>query len=878
MKKLNFLTLIAALIFAVACTDSGVDNPFIQPDVPGVDDPNKDDPNKDDPNGDEDQTVTYPIIAEGENPESLPLISSSPALFTQYEEGDVVIRVNVAGTPFEGKYESFHAHTGVITAASKNSGDWKYVKTDWGKNSEDTKLVRYEQTNIFYLILKGGVRKYYGIPMSENVKQLAFVFRSSNPTSGTDYDELKDNGSDIFITLSEGGLDVSFTSPANGDIWEIGQTYTITAQASAATSLKVYQNGSMVQESAGTPISFTVSPAGAEDIIFKAEASNGAETVSEEVRVAVLGQTQDMARPADAKDGVTVNGTEATFVLYAPGKESVVLLGEFNDFAVSNEHMMKRDGDYFWTTVSGLQANTDYAYQFLVDESIRVGDPYGKLALDPWNDKYITASTYPNMKAYPENASDMVNVFSTSPAQTYNWAAFDRPDQNALAVYELLFRDFSDTGDINGAMQHLDYLENLGINAIELMPISEFDGNNSWGYNPCFYFAPDKAYGSPEMYKNFINECHKRGIAVIVDVVFNHATGQFPWAKMWWNSSKNCTAADNPFFNVDAPHDWSVYHDFKHLYPKTKEYFRDVLQYWLREYNIDGYRFDLTKGFVQNPSNYDAGGYSAERIGILKYYADAIREVSNDAYIIFEHFCDTREENELAAYKNILLWSNNALEGYKESAMGWRGKDDISGGWRSGRMNNIETHDEERIGYKMVEYGSAEVKKKTDRFASHLSAVYAFHFLSPYPKMLWQFGELGYDYSIEYSGRTDPKPVRWDYYDDQYRRKAYDNISKIISFRTDNEDMYGNSVNQYEFKTYVSSNDFGAKQMVYRTSGGSVVVVANFSSSDTSNVAVKVTENGEWTNLLTGAKVNITDGHFNVAPKAGELYILVKNN
>lgn len=83
-------------------------------------------------------------------------------------------------------------------------------------------------------------------------------------------------------------------------------------------------------------------------------------------------------------------------------------------------------------------------------------------------------------------------------------------------IYELLLRDFTETGDLNGAYQKLDYLEKLGVTAIELMPVQEFDGNDSWGYNPCFYFALDKAYGTPEMYKKFIDACHARGIAVLL--------------------------------------------------------------------------------------------------------------------------------------------------------------------------------------------------------------------------------------------------------------------------------------------------------------------------------------------------------------------------
>jgi len=106
---------------------------------------------------------------------------------------------------------------------------------------------------------------------------------------------------------------------------------------------------------------------------------------------------------------------------------------------------------------------------------------------------------------------------------------------------------------LEAAITKLDYLKTLGITAIELMPIQEFDGNNSWGYNPNLYFAPDKAYGTPDMYKKFIDECHKRGMAVLLDVVFNQSNGLHPFALLFWDSANNRPAANNPWMNPVAP-------------------------------------------------------------------------------------------------------------------------------------------------------------------------------------------------------------------------------------------------------------------------------------------------------------------------------------
>ena len=744
------------------------------------------------------------------------------------------------------------------------------------------------------MVISGGARAFYNVPESEDVKQMAFVFRTSGGTK-----EVKDDGKDIYVDLVDASqLVVSFVSPSHGDIVGVGANVNVKVVAQNSTSLVLTLNGSEVSSTEKGEIVYNHTVTETGDMVFEATAyGKDGSSISESVTVAALGATENASRPAGVKDGVTVEGSEATFVLYAPGKQQIVLLGDFNEFAPSNDYLMKRDGDYFWTSVSGLQPNTEYAYQFLVDGNIRVGDPYCEKILDPWNDSWINyewvnnqkvpkaVPVYPDLKEYPTNTTDIVSVFSTTPEQ-YNWQVtnFKRPNRNSLVIYELLIRDFTEEGSIDAVTAKLDYLEALGVNAIELLPIQEFDGNDSWGYNPCFYFAPDKAYGTKEDYKEFIDECHKRGIAVILDVVFNHTTGQFPWAKMWWNSSSNKTAANNPFFNVDAPHNWSVYHDLRHDYHKTRSYIKDVLAFWLKEYNIDGYRFDLTKGIVQSPGNYDASGYSSQRIGWLKEYADAIRsaEGGSDAYIIFEHFCEQREEDELAAYKNIMLWSSSAMSAMQESAMGWHenGKSNFSSISKYGRINFAESHDEERVAYKMSKYGDGALKTVASKEAANqLSGMYALAFLSPYPKMIWQFGELAYDYSIDYNDRTGRKPVPWGlgYFENANRKALYDNLCKILSFRTDNPEIFSYEEGNDHRKTWnLGESSKGGKTLVLSNNDGAVIVVAN-QTSGSATTTVSGPQTGEWTNIITGQKLNLGSSH-TVTLGAHEFVVLGKVN
>ncbi len=177
---------------------------------------------------------------------------------------------------------------------------------------------------------------------------------------------------------------------------------------------------------------------------------------------------------------------------------------------------MKRsaDGNRYWLEINNLEPNREYAYQFLIDGELAVADPYCDKILDPNYDQSIPAANYPNLKPYPLGAKGIVSVLQTG-QKPYNWQInnFVRPDATKLNIYELLVRDFVSSRRYQTVGDSLPYLKKLGINTIELMPIMEFTGNESWGYNPIFYMAPDKAYGTINDLKAFIDKCHANGIA-----------------------------------------------------------------------------------------------------------------------------------------------------------------------------------------------------------------------------------------------------------------------------------------------------------------------------------------------------------------------------
>ncbi|HRS41676.1 MAG TPA: alpha-amylase family glycosyl hydrolase, partial [Dysgonamonadaceae bacterium] len=473
------------------------------------------------------------------------------------------------------------------------------------------------------------------------------------------------------------------------------------------------------------------------------------------------------------------------------------------------------------------------------------------------NDPYIPSSTYSDNKTYPSaGASGIVSVFKIQP-DNYSWQVpdFTPPAVDHLVIYEMLLRDFTTSSDINGALQNLNYLKSMGVTAIELMPVQEFDGNDSWGYNPCFYFAMDKAYGTDRMYKQFIDECHKRGMAVILDVVYNHATGNNPFAKMWWDSVNNRPAANNPYFNVTAPHPYSVFNDFNHDSPLVRKFVKRNLQFLLEEYKVDGFRFDLSKGFTQKSSTEaTAANYDASRIAILKDYNTAIKAVKPDAFVILEHFADDREETELSNH-GMMVWRNVNWQ-YCQSAMGWPEQSDFSGtyyGTSSRPVNSLvsymESHDEERAGYKQTQWGKGILKTDLGARMSQLETNAAFFFTVPGPKMVWQFGEMGYDVSIDYNGRTGKKPVKWDYLDVPERKKLQDTYTKLIEFRNDNPELF-NSTATMSWK--VSESDWKNGRFLTLSSFGNakqVVVIGNF-TNEAITTSTTFPKTGTWYNYM----------------------------
>lgn len=724
--------------------------------------------------------------------------------------------------------------------------------------------------------------------------------------------------SDLLIQV--GKFDLTVTSPSLNQATSVnaGNTIAIEANSSVSTDFELFANGSSVNTQTGvTNYSYTYTVNQNTDFKLIATQTGTTNQTAPTFTVFANATPSEAAVPPGMKNGFNYDPNtpdEATFVLYAPDKEFVHLIGNFNDndWSIESNYLLNKDSatDRHWITVdlSG-NTNSDLLYQYVVEYDINVADPYSTMVLDSFNDQYIEEEVFANIPAYPSTKTTEMVSWVDLDEENYAWLNndFTPPAKEDLVIYEVLLRDFSDEHSYASLIERLDYLEELGINAIELMPVQEFDGNISWGYNPAFHMALDKYYGTRNAFKSLIDACHARGMAVIVDVVYNHATGQNPYVRMYNTNgqSSGTPTADSPFFNTSATHSYSVFNDFDHSSAATRDYVEQTASYWINEFKIDGFRWDLTKGFTQNCAGSETctNNYNADRVAILKEYADMQWELDEDFYVIFEHLGNggsLDEEKEWAAYradegKGIMLW-NKQTEPYNEATMGYPNAN-INGvsyqvrGFNSPKtVSYMESHDEERLMYKNIAFGNSDNPnhdvKDLEVALARMEAAGAFFFTVPGPKMIWQFGELGYDVSIftcedgtvptpygTDNCKLSPKPDGWDYLSDSNRTAIYDTWSKLIALKKNEpifktEDFTIDAANTNGLKTIHLSDPTATGDAIQY-----VTIIGNFGVT-TQNIDPSFQETGTWYNVLdnTEYQVDNVNEEISLSPGAFRVY------
>jgi len=800
-----------------------------------------------------------------------------------------------------------YMHSGV----GDDSSGWGFsVVGNWGQDDGIGQMTS-QGNGIFSITLTPST--YYGLTSTQqdNATQMGMVFRNASGNQ-----EMKDSGcSDFYIPV--GAFQMTLNSPSSSTSYlNAGQSVSISATTSLASNFVLKANNSTVNTQNNTK-NYSHNYQVNQTTNFTLEATLNDEVKSESFTVIVSPTVSQQAIPSGMVEGINYHSnddTKATLVLRAPNKDYIYVAGSFNNYTYDDNYVMKQDTndtDLYWLEVTGLTAGTTYTFQYWVtDETpinnspslVKTADPYSTLVLSPYDDPTIPSSSYPNLPTYPSGQEREVSVIKTGEAD-YNWSVtnFPKPKKEDLVIYEVLIRDFDADRNYQDLIDRIDYFKNLNINAIQLMPVMEFEGNESWGYNPSFHFALDKFYGTSEKFKEFVDLCHQNGIAVILDIVLNHAMGRNPLVRMWMNDSDGDgwgdPSTENPYFNTTAKHSYNVGNDFDHSATVTQNYVKRFIKYWIEEYKVDGFRWDLTKGFTQNCSDGNdscTNAYQQDRVDILKEYADYSWSIDPTHYVIFEHLGTDTEEQEWANYrindsepKGIMMWGKmtneyaTLLKGYSSSIS--RAQDSEHGFTKPRLIAYPESHDEERLMYEAIKNGNTSNSSHNIRNINialkRMATIGAINLTLPGPKMVWHFGALGMDNSIftcsdgSYSNdgcklSTKPQP-QWEenWLQNSNRKNIYDTWSQLIDFKI-NEDVFEGTLILTENNQEIRIQMFDLS--LPSTSLSNVIILANL-STNSKNIDPTFASTGTWYNLMdNNSTINVTNVNTPITVPAGE--------
>jgi 1,4-alpha-glucan branching enzyme len=331
--------------------------------------------------------------------------------------------------------------------------------------------------------------------------------------------------------------------------------------------------------------------------------------------------------------GATLDESGVTFRVWAPHAEAAFVTGSFNDWSEDAAPMTRDDTGHWHAHVPGAKPGDEY--RFLIDTGAEV-----------------LSRIDPRARAVTNSVGNGVVV---DPAHDWGDDAFTMPPWPELVIYELHIGTFNRgdedrPGTFADAVEKLAHLKRLGVNAVQIMPAMEFAGDISWGYNPAHIFAVETTYGGPDGLKELVAAAHREGIAVILDVVYNHfgPSDLDLWRFDGWG--------ENDKGGIYFYNDWrseTPWGDTRPDYGRdeVRQFIRDNAMYWLEEYRVDGLRFDMTL-FIRNVrgDEGDPGDAIAEGWSLLQWINREVAERFPGRITIAE---DLRTKAEITAAVDV---------------------------------------------------------------------------------------------------------------------------------------------------------------------------------------------------------------------------------
>ncbi len=523
--------------------------------------------------------------------------------------------------------------------------------------------------------------------------------------------------------------------------------------------------------------------------------------------------------------GATVNedGT-VTFALHAPGKRFVSLVGDFNAWDPFADMMVASPDGTWWLTRP--VSNGTHRYQYCIEGRQLLADPYAQDV--EWKDEAGREGHQ------PWDARAVLEV-GKSP---FVWTAenYVRPPLNQMTIYEFHIDDVAPGGGFTGVVAKLDYIREMGFNAIGPMPWMEFTTDRSWGYNPAFHFAPETAYGTPDELKHLIDEAHKRGLAVIMDAVFNHMDRNSALYQLY-----GADYDTSPYFRQFRGENWG-FPDLDQTSRAMKRYEADAIRHWLTDYRLDGIRFDATR-FVEWE------GYNDWGAGWLAW---AGKQADPGAYMIAEHIPsdpDLIHRTEMdSTWGDAFRWNIRSFveEARLDRAELARLLDPVQMGFAdvSGRIAYTESHDEERVMRNLRQRGfSQEEAHRRSLLALALTLT------APGPAMIYSGQEFGED-----TAKTvGPNPLNWKRTKGWFGERArnlQEATRALTTLRTTHPALRTSVVQMQE-------DGLPDDVAVYvRGEGQEYVVVASNFGHRKRRVEVRLPQAAFWRNVLDDKDVN----------------------
>jgi len=276
----------------------------------------------------------------------------------------------------------------------------------------------------------------------------------------------------------------------------------------------------------------------------KIVATNDTASVADSFCYTVITPPQIADLPAGVVDGINyIDSTKVVLSFYAPEK-TIALSSVISTLAGRSTHYMKLtpDSKRFWTLKLSNLVPVMNTFPIPGWCSLHIADPIVIKSVIRMISTLPLNLPRSSPLSFRQNQGNCILSSNRTNSLCLEWKSIYPPLPWPILPSTNSWSGFYEKHDYPTLIDTLNYLKNLGINAIELMPVMEFEGNSSWGYNPDFMFAPDKYYGTKNGLEKFIEAAHSKGIAVILDIVLNHQFGKSPLVRLYWDQTANTVA------------------------------------------------------------------------------------------------------------------------------------------------------------------------------------------------------------------------------------------------------------------------------------------------------------------------------------------------